>query len=100
MNALRRRMLPGVNGLFYIAVPDLDFPLGIARYDLAIACEQTSPDGAAMWKGANQLLGFRLPEPGGFVCARRENVVAIGTENGCVSLGIVSEGGSTSRASS
>ena len=66
MNAVRRRMPPGVNRLFHIAVPDLDFPLGIARYDLAIACEQASPDGAAVWKGANQLMGLRLPEPGTF----------------------------------
>src|SRR6185369_16441409 len=100
MNAVRRRMPPGVNRLFYIAVPDLDFPLGIARYDLAIACEQPSPDGAAVWKGTNQLMELRLPEPGTFVCARREDVVAIGTENGRVGLGVVAEGGSPNRAGS
>ena len=45
-------------------------------------------------------MGFRLPEPGSFICAGREDVVAIGTENGRVSLGVMSEGGSPSRASS
>ena len=81
MNAVTRRMPPGGNRFFHIAVPDLDFPLGTARYDLAIDGEQAGPDGAAVWKGANQLMRLRLPEPSSFVCARREDVVAIGIEN-------------------
>src|SRR6185436_7589653 len=30
MNSVRRRMPPGVNGFFFIAFPDLDFPFVVA----------------------------------------------------------------------
>src|SRR6185369_5365226 len=86
MNSVRRRMPPGVNGFFFIAFPDLDFPFGIASYDPAIACEHASPDSAAMWEGSDQITRFRFPELGRFICAGREDVVAIGTENGGMGL--------------
>ena len=68
MNSVRRRMAPGVNGFFFIAFPDLDFPFRIASYDFAIACEHASPDSAAMWKGTNQVTGFRLRAEQFYLC--------------------------------
>ena len=86
------RMLPGVDRLFFIVVPDLDVPFGTAGHDLAIVCEYASPDSAAMLKGANQIMGFRLPESGRFICAGREDVLTIRTENGRVGFGEVADG--------